>query len=80
MNGMKTLLLKSVFLLAAFVMIDYLIMIIVGCVSGIIGFSADYYECTFCEIGKTLLLISSIVFIAIIAPDIKSVIKSHWAF
>lgn len=56
-------------------MVDYLIMITVGCVSNIMGFTADYYECAFCDIGKSVVLVSSILFIIVMTPDIKSMIK-----
>jgi hypothetical protein len=72
---MKDLALKSLFLLSVFVMVDYILMIAVGCVSSIMGFTADYYNCAFCDIGKSVMLVSSILFIIVIMPDIKSLVK-----
>lgn len=69
---MNTLILKSLFLLPLFFIVDYIIMIIVGCVSCYFGAAANFYECSFCDIGKFVLLISGIVFIALLLPDIRS--------
>lgn len=72
---MKDVALKGLFLLSVFVMVDYLIMIVIGCVSSSMGCTLDYYECTFCTIGKSLFGISSILFVGLMMGDFKALLK-----
>jgi hypothetical protein len=72
---MLSLALKSLFLLPLIFIVDYIVMILIGCVSCYFGAATDFYECSFCTIGKFVLLISAILFIAILFPDIKSLFK-----
>ena len=73
---MKEVALKWLFLVSVFILLDYLIMIIVGCVSGYFDCSSNYYECTFCTIGKYLVGISAILFALMMINDFKSVRKN----
>ncbi len=69
---MHNILLKSLFLIPLIFIVDYVIMIILGCVTCYFGASTNFYECSFCTIGKFVLLVSAILFIAAIFPDIRS--------
>lgn len=72
---MKNVVLKGLFLLSVFIMLDYLIMIVIGCISSSMGCTLDYYECTFCTIGKSLFGISSILFVGLMLGDFKALLK-----
>ncbi len=72
---MKDIALKSLFLIPALFFVDYIIMIIIGCVTCYLGFAAGFYDCAFCNIGKFVLAASLILFIVAIIPDIKSLIN-----
>ena len=67
--------LKSLFLLPLIFIVDYIIMILIGCVSCYFGAATDFYECSFCTIGKFVLLGSAIFFVIVLLPDIKSLFK-----
>lgn len=69
---MKSLALKSLFLLSVIAFVDYIIMISVGCIGSIFGFNNYFYECTFCTIGKIVLFISIISMITILYLDYKA--------
>ncbi len=56
--------------------VDYLIMMIIGCTTCLFGFTENFYSCTYCIIGKSLIAISLVVFTIIISPDIKSLVKN----
>ena len=73
---MKEVVLKSLFLLSVFLMVDYLIMIIVGCVSGYLDCTANYFDCTYCTIGKSVFGISAILFFIAVKGDFKSMRKN----
>ncbi len=73
---MKEVVLKSLFLVSVFLMADYLIMIVVGCVSGYLDCTANYYECTFCTIGKSVFGISAILFFFAMKGDFKPLRKT----
>lgn len=73
---MKEVALKWLFLVSVFILVDFLIMIVVGCVSGYLDCSNTYYECTFCTIGKYLVGISAMLFVLMMANDFKSARKN----
>ena len=68
--------LKSLFLLPLFFIVDYIFMILIGCISCYFGAATDFYECSFCTIGKIVLLVSAILFVAILSPDMKALFKN----
>ena len=74
---MKDITLKSLVILPIIAFVDYLIMIIVGCAGSFLGFNSNFYECTFCTIGKVVLTVSLLVFFFVIASDIVSYIKKR---
>lgn len=69
---MKNMALKSLFFLSVIAMVDYMLMILVGCISNYAGCSTTYFECTFCTIGKSIIAISTILLIFLMLPDFKS--------
>ncbi len=73
---MKNLALKSLVLLPVLFFVDYVIMIIIGCVTCYFGCASDFYDCTFCNIGKFVLAASLILFIAALIPDVKSLLAN----
>lgn len=73
---MRDVALKSLFLVSVLLMVDYLIMIVVGCVSGYLDCTANYYECTFCTIGKSVFGLSAILFVIAMKGDFKSLRKN----
>lgn len=72
---MKNIALKSLFLVPALFFVDYIIMMIIGCVTCYLGCATEFYDCTFCNIGKFVLAISIILFITALIPDIKTLLK-----
>lgn len=72
---MKNIALKSLFLIPALFFVDYIIMIIIGCVTCFLGCTTDFYECSFCNIGKIVLAVSLVAFIVALIPDVKSLIS-----
>jgi type III secretory pathway component EscU len=72
---MKNIALKSLFLLPALFIVDYILMISIGCVACFFGYAADFYECTFCNIGKIVLVVSLVAFVVALIPDVKSMMR-----
>ncbi len=55
---MKNLILFSLIALPAILFIDIIVMITIGCVTSLFGFTQQFYECTYCNIAKFVFLIS----------------------
>jgi hypothetical protein len=55
---MKNFMTFSMIILPAILFIDIIIMIIMGYVTSILGFTNQIYECTYCMIAKFVFLIS----------------------
>ena len=72
---MKNIAFKSFVFIPLLFFVDYLIMIIIGCTSSLFSFADNFYNGTFCTIGKSVLALSLIGYILIIAPDLKSLVK-----
>jgi len=69
---MKTKVLFKVFLILPFILIvDYVLMVLLGCGTCLFGIGNDFYCGTYCIIGKAILFLSAIFFIFLIIPDIK---------
>jgi hypothetical protein len=66
---------KVFLILPLILLIDYVLMIVLGCTSCRIGLGEDFYCGTYCLIGKGILLLSAGVFIFLIFPDLKLLIK-----
>lgn len=75
---MKNLILKSMIIIPAVLFIDILIMITIGCVSSLLGFTHDFYECTYCIIGKFVFFTSLAGLVIIFALNILSNNKTEF--
>lgn len=74
---MKNIALKSLFLIPAIFFVDYIVMIIIGCVTCYLGATSGFYDCAFCDIGKIVLAASLVIFIIVLIPDIKSLFSKN---
>ena len=72
---MKDIVLKSLVILPIIAFVDYLIMIVVGCAGSFLGFTSNFYECTFCTISKVVFTVSLLAFLFVITSDIISHVK-----
>ena len=54
-------------------LVDYVIMVLLGCSTCLFGFGEDYYCSGYCLIGKILLAASAAFFIYLIYPDLKRI-------
>jgi energy-coupling factor transporter transmembrane protein EcfT len=69
---MKSKILFKIFLILPLILIvDYVLMILLGCATCLFGVGNDFYCGTYCMIGKIILFISSVLFIFLIFPGIK---------
>ena len=67
---MGNLALKMLFIIPIIFFVDYMAMIMVGCISCLLGFT-----CNFSSIGLIIMLISLVVLIMALLPDIKALFK-----
>ncbi len=75
---MKNLILIKFGLILPFILlVDYVAMVLLGCVSCLLGFGHNYYCNAYCVIGKGILLLSVIIFGLIIYPQIKELITRN---
>lgn len=72
---MKNIILKSLVILPIIAFVDYIIMIVVGCTGSLFGLNNNFYECTFCTIGKIVFTVSVVGFLLVISFDIISHFK-----
>ncbi len=76
---MNNILLKSIVLISFLLFVDYLLMIIIGCTTCLIGFGDHFYENTFQGIGKIIVLLSIIGFVITIFQDLRTFRKKSKA-
>jgi hypothetical protein len=74
---MKDIALKSLVILPLIAFVDYIIMIVVGCTSNLIGSTDNFYECTFCAIGKVVLAISVLAYVSMLIFEVKIFSKNR---
>jgi len=74
---MKDIALKSLVILPLIAFVDYIIMIVVGCTSSLIGSTDNFYECTFCTIGKVVLAISVLAYVSMLIFEVKMFAKNR---
>lgn len=68
---MKTkMFIKSLLILPLIIFIDWIVMVLLGCISCIFRPGADFYCGTYCITGKVILILSGIIFLAILFTDI----------
>jgi hypothetical protein len=73
---MKTkFLLKIFIILPAIMFVDYILMVILGCATCLLGFGNDFYCGSYCIFGKIILILSAVLFVFLIFPDIKNITK-----
>jgi len=51
--------------------VDYVLMILIGCSTCLLGFGDDFYCGPYCIFGKLILGLSVILFLLLLLPDIK---------
>ena len=75
---MKSILLIKVLIVLPIIMfVDYIMMAILGCTSCLLGMGENFYCGQYCLIGKIVLVLSGILFLYIIYPEIKAIYKSQ---
>jgi len=68
---MPKLIVKILVGLPVLIFADYLVMVILGCTSCLLGFGDKYYCGAYCLIGKGVLLFSALLFGWYLFPDVK---------
>jgi hypothetical protein len=71
MDMKTTLFFKIAIGLPIVILIDYLLMAILGCVSCLIGFGDDYFCGSYCLLGKGILLVSAVLYGVFLYPEIR---------
>jgi hypothetical protein len=73
---MKTpIVVKALLIMPLIMIVDYVIMIVFGCAACRLGFSEAFYCGPYCLIGEAILLLSLGLFIILVSPDLKNLIK-----
>lgn len=75
---MKAIAIKLLIIMSALLFVDFIIMILVGCTSCLFTPSINFYECTYCTIGKVTLLLSSVLFFIIVFLNFNLLLKSNY--
>lgn len=74
---MKDIALKSLIILPIIAFVYFLIMVVIGCTCSFIGSTNNFYECTFCNIGKVILGISVLSYVTILFFDFRMFFKNR---
>lgn len=69
---MESLTLKSLVLIPALFIVDYIIVILAGSVSYLFGF-----DFSFSSVGKIVLLVSFVLLFLALVPDIRALVKKR---
>jgi len=69
---MKNLILKFLIIVPAILFIDILIMITIGCTASLLGFTHQFYECTYCIIAKFVFFTSFAAYLIILVLNMLS--------
>lgn len=78
LNFMKTsILIKLLVILPIILLADYVLMVLIGCATCLFGFGNDFYCGSYCIIGKSILLLSAVLFGYLIYPDMKKIFKRN---
>lgn len=68
---------KVLIVLPIVIFADWVLMVVLGCASGLCGFGSSFYCGPYCFFGKGILLLSAVFFIIyLLFPEIKKV-KNH---
>lgn len=73
------LLLKLCFGLPLLLTVDYVLMVLLGCASCLFGFGDSFFCGPYCIAGKAILLVSLILYIWYILPDIRKLVSQKRA-
>jgi len=65
-----------IFLISLLFFIDYVLMMLLGCITSVLGFGNDFYCGTYCLIGKIVLGATAVLFIFLIFTDTKESLKN----
>jgi len=68
-------LIKALLVMPVILFIDYILMALFGCFTGIFNPGNDFYTGTYCSVGKIVLVISAIFFLIVIFPGIVTIFK-----
>lgn len=69
---MENLALKSLFIIPVLFVADYMVMLMAGSISHLLGFTSS-----FSSIGMVVILISFVVFFMVLIPEIKALVKKR---
>jgi len=69
------LMLKLIIVLPLILIVDYVLMVILGCASCLFGIGDDFYCGPYCIIGKIILVVSALLFGFLIYPDIARIFR-----
>ncbi len=69
---MENLALKSLFIIPILFIVDYMVMIMVGSISYLLGFTSNFRS-----VALVVILVSLVAFIIVLIPDIKTIIRKH---
>jgi hypothetical protein len=58
---------KTLLLLPSIVFFDFIIMVLLGCLTWLLGFGDNFYCGLYCLIGKGILLLSALIFIYLLS-------------
>lgn len=68
---MKTSIILKVFLILPLILfVDYILMVIIGCSTCLLGFGNDFYCGSYCIFGKLILGLSALIFGYLMYPEI----------
>jgi len=66
---------KLFLVLPLILLIDYVLMVIIGCATCLFGFGSGFYCGPYCLIGKIILILSAIFYGYLLFPEIKALLK-----
>jgi hypothetical protein len=69
------LIIKVLVIFPVLVLLDYVLMIILGCIARQFGLGDDFYCGPYCLIGKIISGLTAVLFFFLIFPDIKAIYK-----
>lgn len=74
---MKNLLLKIGLVFPGLLFAAYILIVLVGCIAGLLHCSSDFYCGPFCFVGEFVIGVAVVLFFFSILPDIKAILNIH---
>jgi len=71
------LIIKVFVIFPVLVLLDYVLMILLGCTACQFGLGDDFYCGPYCLIGKIISGLTVVLFFFLIFPNIKAIFKNH---